>query len=98
MKIPIIGATGSIGRHLVPQALALQHEVTELVRDPFKLEAKLEVKSERLHVVTGDALDSVVVRTAVTNATEFHFNINFARLLSVTGDLHRKGGASWIAA
>ena len=39
--------------------------MTVLVRDPSKLWAKLEVKSERLHVVTGDALDPVVVDTAV---------------------------------
>jgi putative NADH-flavin reductase len=61
MKILIFGATGSIGRHLVPQALALVHEVTALARDPSKLEAK----SEHLHVVKGDALDPVVVDTAV---------------------------------
>src|SRR5450631_147476 len=32
MKVLILGATGSVGRHLVPQALALGHEVTALVR------------------------------------------------------------------
>jgi putative NADH-flavin reductase len=61
MKIMILGATGSIGRHLVPQALALGHEVTVLVRDPSKLEAR----HERLRIVTGDALDPAAVDTAV---------------------------------
>ena len=42
MKVLILGSTGSIGRHLVPQALALGHEVTVLVRDPSKLEARHE--------------------------------------------------------
>jgi uncharacterized protein YbjT (DUF2867 family) len=41
MKVLILGSTGSIGRHLVPQALFLGHEVTALVRDPSKFGANL---------------------------------------------------------
>ena len=32
MKLAILGATGSVGRELVTQALAAGHEVTALVR------------------------------------------------------------------
>jgi putative NADH-flavin reductase len=62
MKVLILGATGSIGRHLVPQALALGHEVTALARDP----SKFDVRLERLRVATGDALDPVAVDVAVS--------------------------------
>ena len=38
MNILIVGATGSVGRELVKQALAEGHTVTALVRDPSKLQ------------------------------------------------------------
>ena len=38
MNILIVGATGSVGRELVKQALAEGHMVTALVRDPSKLQ------------------------------------------------------------
>jgi putative NADH-flavin reductase len=71
MKVLILGATGSIGRHLVPQTLALGHEVTALVRDPSKLEAR----SERLRVVAGDALDPVAVDAAVRGQEAVIFSL-----------------------
>ena len=61
MNVLILGATGSVGRHLVPQALAQGHEVTTLVRNP----AKLETHHERLRVLQGDALDARAVDAAV---------------------------------
>lgn len=61
MRVLILGSTGSIGRHLVPQALAQGHEVTALVRDP----SKLGTTHERLRLVTGDALDPAAVDAAV---------------------------------
>ena len=61
MNVLILGATGSVGRHLVPQALAQGHEVTTLVRNP----AKLETRHERLRVLQGDALDARAVDAAV---------------------------------
>jgi len=71
MKVLILGATGSIGRHLVPQALALGHEVTALVRDPSKLEAR----HKRLRVVTGDALDPAAVAAAVRGQDAVIFSL-----------------------
>jgi len=38
MKIAIFGATGSVGRHLVDQALIQEHEVIAVARNPDKLE------------------------------------------------------------
>jgi putative NADH-flavin reductase len=61
MKILILGATGSLGRHLVPQALSRGHEVTVLVRDPSKLHAS----GASLHVIVGDALNPAIVDESV---------------------------------
>jgi putative NADH-flavin reductase len=51
MKLALFGATGHIGRAILDEALARGHEVTAVVRDP----ARLDAKHERLRVVTGDA-------------------------------------------
>ncbi len=71
MKVLILGATGSIGRHLVPQALALGEEVTALVRDP----SKLETRHERLHATPGDALDPASVAAAVRGQDAVIFSL-----------------------
>ncbi len=61
MKILVLGATGSIGRKIVPQALNLEHGVRVLVRDP----AKLKLKHHSLKVLAGDALDAGCVERAL---------------------------------
>jgi len=61
MKLLIFGATGSIGRQLVEQALAQGHAVTAFVRNP----AKLDLKHANLKVVQGDVLDYASVERAV---------------------------------
>ena len=40
-KIMILGATGSLGKHLAEQAVAANHEVSVIVRTPAKLSANL---------------------------------------------------------
>lgn len=61
MKVLIFGATGSVGQHLVQQALARGHIVTVFVRDAAKLgDARAEVR-----VVLGDVMDSASVEEAV---------------------------------
>jgi uncharacterized protein len=47
----ILGATGSLGRHVVREALAAGHEVTVFVRTPSKLAPELR---QRVSVHTGD--------------------------------------------
>jgi putative NADH-flavin reductase len=54
MKLVIFGSTGSIGRHLLVQALEQEHTVTAFARNP----ANLEIEHANLAVVRGDALDS----------------------------------------
>jgi putative NADH-flavin reductase len=61
MKITILGASGSIGRHVLSQALEAGHEVTVLVRDP----AKLGDLAGRVRVVTGSIDDGSAVDQAI---------------------------------
>lgn len=61
MKILIVGATGTIGRELVTQALEDGHSVTALVRDPSKVawpEAGVEV-------IEGNVMDTATLGRAV---------------------------------
>lgn len=62
MKILLLGATGSIGKLFLEQALTLGYRVRVLVRDA----SRLSKKSSLVEVVEGDALDPAVVGEAVT--------------------------------
>ena len=59
MKIVVFGATGTIGRQVVEQALQRGHDVTAFVRDPAK------VQCSDVRAVQGDVHDAAAVRTAV---------------------------------
>ena len=61
MKIIIFGSTGSIGAHLVKQALEAGHTVTAFVRDA----AKLQIKHPNLQTAQGDLMDAASVVKAV---------------------------------
>ena len=52
MNILIAGATGSIGRELVKQALDEGHKVTALVRDP----SRLLIANQSLEIAQGDVM------------------------------------------
>lgn len=55
MKLIIFGSTGTVGRHLVDQALSLGQEVTAFARKPEKLEFEHAERTPTL--VKGDILD-----------------------------------------
>ena len=61
MKLIIFGATGTLGRHLVEQALARGHRVTAFARRPDALELKHHCLDRR----AGDVLDRQAVADAV---------------------------------
>lgn len=61
MKIAIFGATGSVGRETVKQALENGYSVTAFVRDP----GKLSIEHPNLRFVEGDVLSSEPVEKAV---------------------------------
>ena len=61
MKLLIFGSTGSIGRHLVNQALEQGHTVTAFARDINKV----DIKHDNLQLFQGDAMDPASVEKAV---------------------------------
>jgi len=61
MRIAVFGATGTVGRHVVEQALERGHEVTAFTRDP----GRVARSHERLRVVRGDVADPAAVDRAV---------------------------------
>ncbi|MEO1377516.1 MAG: SDR family oxidoreductase [Cyanobacteria bacterium J06635_10] len=61
MNLLVFGATGSIGRLVVEQALEYGHIVTAFVRDP----AKLDINHANLKIVCGDVMDIISVEKAV---------------------------------
>ncbi len=70
MKLIIFGATGTVGRQLVVQALAADHQVSAFSRTP----AKLKRQHENLTLVAGDVLD----RDRVAKAIEGHDGVLIA--------------------
>lgn len=60
LHLTVFGATGSIGRHVVEQALAQGHRVTAFTRHPESIEP-----AAGLEVFAGDVLDPAAVRAAV---------------------------------
>lgn len=61
MKLVIFGATGSVGRQVVEQALAEGHLVTAFARNPDKL----AIEHPNLKFVRGNVLDLAAVEQAV---------------------------------
>jgi 2-alkyl-3-oxoalkanoate reductase len=65
VRVFVAGATGVIGRRLVPQLLAAGHHVTAMVRSPARAEAARSLGAEP---AVADALDADAVRSAVAEA------------------------------
>ena len=61
MNLTIFGATGSVGRHLVEQALKREHEVTAFARDP----SAIATSHPKLTLHAGDVLDPAAVAAAL---------------------------------
>ena len=65
MRVFVAGATGALGRHLVPELVALGHEVTATTRTPGKVARLREAGAEPMVV---DGLDREAVLAAVRAA------------------------------
>ena len=65
MKVFVAGATGAIGRQLVPQLVAAGHEVTGMTRSPAKVD---DVRASGARPVVADALDADAVARAVAES------------------------------
>lgn len=78
MKLIIFGATGTIGRLVVEQALALGHEVIAFARNP----KVLDVRHERLTMVVGDVTNKVNVSNAIKGSDGVLISLGSASLKS----------------
>jgi 2-alkyl-3-oxoalkanoate reductase len=65
MRVFLAGATGAIGRHLVPLLLAEGHQVTGMTRSP---ERARDLQAAGAEAIVADALDESAVRAAVVAA------------------------------
>jgi nucleoside-diphosphate-sugar epimerase len=65
MRVFLAGATGAIGRRLVPMLIAEGHAVTGMTRSPEKAE---ELRAAGAEPVVADALDRAAVQAAVREA------------------------------
>lgn len=61
IRILVLGASGGVGHLVVEQALGHGHDVVAFVRAP----ARLDIRNDRLTVVTGDVTDASAVRQAM---------------------------------
>lgn len=61
MQLLVFGATGSVGRHVVEQALAQGHIVTAFARNP----QKLDIQNPHLKLFQGDVMDFPTVERAM---------------------------------
>jgi 2-alkyl-3-oxoalkanoate reductase len=65
MKVFVAGATGAIGKQLIPQLVAAGHEVTGMTRSPEKADA---LRALGAKAAVADGLDRTAVREAVLRA------------------------------
>ena len=65
MRLTVFGATGGIGTEVVKQALARNHEVTAVVRDPARLAVP---PAAGLTVITADVMDPAAIKPALDGA------------------------------
>jgi len=63
MKIIVFGSTGTIGQHVIQQALAEGHQVTAFARNT----GKIEVNHPALLKVSGDVMDPDSINSAIPN-------------------------------
>jgi 2-alkyl-3-oxoalkanoate reductase len=65
MRVLVAGATGAIGRRLIPPLVAAGHEVTATTRTPTKRD---ELRALGARPLIADGLDAAVMTTAVAEA------------------------------
>ena len=100
MKVFVAGATGAVGRHLVPQLVAAGHQVTATTRSQGKLAGLRDAGAEPVLL---DGLDGLAVGEAVARAepeviihemTAIPANMDlkhFDRTFAATNQLRTKG-------
>jgi putative NADH-flavin reductase len=90
MKVIVFGATGTVGRLVVEQALQEGHEVTAFTRNP----ARMPQQHERLQIAQGDVTDLDAVQRAVAGHDAVVVTLGAGR----KGDLRADGTRTIIEA
>ena len=80
MNVLVLGATGSVGGHLVRQGLARGHRITVLVRSPEKMRAF----EGRLTILQGDVLDRHAVEKAVAGQEAVIYSVGVSTISPTT--------------
>ncbi|WP_156761139.1 SDR family oxidoreductase [Microbacterium karelineae] len=95
-RVLVTGATGYIGGRLVPQLLEAGHEVTCLVRSPWKL---TDVPWEdRVRVVEGDLSDADAVRRAMAGVDVAFYLVHSMRAGTDFGAAEKRDATVFSAA
>ena len=86
MKLVIFGATGSIGRQVVNQALSQGHTVTAFAREA----SKVGIEHPNLRIALGDVMDPVSVENAIQGHDAVLVSIGAGRKGTVRAEGTRK--------
>jgi len=84
MKLIIFGSTGSVGRHIVKQALEQGHEVTAFARKP----EALGFEHDNLTLFSGDVFNPTTIKNAMKDHDAALITLGSSKL---TGDLRSTG-------
>ncbi|MEU4389056.1 NAD(P)-dependent oxidoreductase [Kribbella sp. NPDC023855] len=107
MKVLVAGATGGLGRSLVPKLIAAGHEVTGMIRSES---GAAGLRAQGAGVVIADGLDAAAVKAAVVSArpevvihqmTALKGGINFKKFdqsFALTNRLRTEGTDNLLAA
>jgi nucleoside-diphosphate-sugar epimerase len=107
MKVLVAGATGGLGRSLVPKLVAAGHEVTGMIRSES---GAADVRAQGAGVVLADGLDAEAVKAAVVSVrpevvvhqmTALRSGIDFKKFdqsFAVTNRLRTEGTDNLLAA
>jgi uncharacterized protein YbjT (DUF2867 family) len=68
MRVFVAGATGAIGRPLVPRLVAAGHEVVGMTRSPERAE---RLRADGAEAAIAEALDAKALHEAVVDAATF---------------------------
>lgn len=100
MRVLLAGATGTIGRHLIPLLVAAGHEVVGLVRTPgaladtpaTELIGDATRRAELLAAVDGESFDAVVIQLTALRKSPLRFGD-----MATTNRLRTEGTSTMLA-